>query len=269
MKILKRDGRLEPFEPEKIIATLKRSGFTEGEAEEIAEEVSQEAFDGIKSRQLLKIIKRKIRQRKPVLASRYDLKRALFALGPAGYSFEDYLARLFAKLGYLVQVRQLVKGECAWHEVDLVIEKNGVKSMVEAKFRTNGKGKVEIKDALYTYARFIDLKGVGFQQGYLATNARFTAEVISYAECCGLRLLSWNYPAEENLAQLIDRNKLYPVTLLTGLSGRVKKGLLETGVVLAEELVTFDRQLMREKGFSEEEIEKLKKVAQKILNQNH
>lgn len=269
MKILKRDGRLETFDFQKIIATLKRSGFPEDEAREIAEEVAQEAFDGIKSRQLLKIVKRKIRQRKPVLASRYDLKRALFALGPAGYSFEDFLAHLFAKLGYLVQVRQMIKGECAWHEVDLVIEKDGRKAMVEAKFRTNGKGKVEIKEALYTYARLIDLKKAGFEQGYLVTNARFTTEVISYAECCGLELLSWDYPAEASLAQLIDRNKLYPVTLLPGLNSWIKKGLLEIGVVLAEELVELDPQLLRAKGLNEEEIAKLKKLSQKILNQNH
>lgn len=269
MKILKRDGRLEPFELQKIIGTLKRSGFTENEAKEIAEEVSREVFDGIKSRQLLKIIKRKIHQRKPALASRYDLKRALFTLGPAGYCFEDYLARLFLKLGYQVQIRQAIKGECAWHEVDLVVEKNGVKAMVEAKFRANGKGKVEIKEALYTYARLIDLKKVGIEQGYLATNARFTTEVISYAECCGLKLLSWDYPAETNLAQLIDRNKLYPVTLLQGLGSRMKKELLEAGVVLVEELLVFEPQILRAKGFSEEEIARLKKAAQKILNQNH
>ncbi len=245
-------------------------GLTENEAREIAEEVAREVFEGIKSRQLLKIIKRKIRQRKPVLASRYDLKRALFALGPAGYFFEDFLARIFLKLGYLVQVRKLIKGECAWHEVDLVIiEEGGKKAVVEAKFRTNGKGKVEIKEALYTYARLLDLQKAGFEQGYLATNTRFTTEVISYAECCGLKLLSWDYPAETSLAQLIDRNKLYPVTLLSGLSSRMKKGLLEAGIILVEELAAFDPQLLSEKGLSEEEISKLKKAAQKTLNQNH
>jgi hypothetical protein len=141
--------------------------------------------------------------------------------------------------------------------------------MVEAKFRTNGKGKVEIKEALYTYARFLDLKPVGFTTAYLATNSRFTSEVISYAECSGLNLLSWDYPEENNLASLIDRNNLYPVTLLTGLKGRLKRGLLEAGVVLLQELIEVEPYVLREKGLNEEEIKKLKSQAFKALNQNH
>lgn len=267
--VLKKDGRLEPFEPQKIIATLKRSGLTEDEAREVAAEVSQEIFDGIKSRQLLKIIKRKIRQLKPVLALRYDLKRALYALGPAGYCFEDFLARLFLEIGYQTKVRQLLKGKCALHEVDLVLKRNEEKAMVEAKFRTNGKGKVEIKEALYTYARFLDLQTAGFNSAYLATNARFTSEVISYAECCGLKLLSWDYPAENNLAQLIDRNSLYPLTILTGLSPHLRRGLQDVGIILLKELVDAEPEVLKEKRFAEEEIKKLKSEALKILNQNH
>ncbi len=269
MQVLKRDGRFESFSPEKIVKTLKRSGFLEAEAREIAEEVSREAFDGIKTHQLLKIVKRKIRQRKPGLVNRYDLKRALFSLGPAGYPFEDFLSRLYLRLGYQVKVRQLVKGKCAIHEIDLVLEGRGGKAMVEAKFRSNGKGKVEIKEALCTFARLIDLKEVGFTQGFLVTNARFTSEVIAYADCCGLNLLSWDYPSENNLARLVEQNKLYPLTILTGHGSRLKKGLLEAGIMLLDELVQFDTAHLREKGFREEEIDRLKSSAFKVLKANH
>jgi hypothetical protein len=41
----------------------------------------------------------------------------------------------------------------------------------------------------------------------------------------------WNYPAEEGLRNLIEKYKLYPVTILSSLSGNQKQLLLENHFV--------------------------------------
>ncbi|GEM_PF-5434870 len=62
-------------------------------------------------------------------------------------------------------------------------------------------------------------------------------ETISYAECSGLFLLGWDYPAGNGLRDIIDREKIYPITVLSSLNRAQKQILLDTGTVICRQVI--------------------------------
>ena len=71
----------------------------------------------------------------------------------------------------------------------------------------------------------------------MVTNTRFTEDAIRYGNCCGLYLLSWDYPKGDALKDRIDRLELYPITVSTLLTNREKQFLLNRNVVLCRDLI--------------------------------
>jgi hypothetical protein len=96
-------------------------------------------------------------------------------------------------------------------------------------------------------------------KGWVVTNTRFTRDAIKYGTCCGLYLLSWDFPKNEGLKDRIDRLGLYPITVSTLLSNREKQFLLSRDVILCRELLN-DNFYLDHLGISE-----LRK--KKILNE--
>jgi hypothetical protein len=82
-----------------------------------------------------------------------------------------------------------------------------------------------------------------------------------YSKCCGLYLLSWDYPENDGLKDRIDRLGLYPITVSTLLSNREKQFLLSRNVVLCRELI-HDKFYLDHLGISDARKEKiLKEIA--------
>jgi len=75
-----------------------------------------------------------------------------------------------------------------------------------------------------------------FTDAWIVTNTKTTTDAITYATCMGLKILSWSYPEGEGLRDLIERLKLYPVTLLTTLSSTQKMTLLKNHVVMCSDV---------------------------------
>jgi len=109
--------------------------------------------------------------------------------------------------------------------------------MVEAKFHNLPGTKTDVHVSLYTKARFDDLKEKnGLTKAILITNTKMTVDAISYADCVGLNLISWNYPNEENLRDLIEKQNLHPVTQLDSITTAQKKILLENHIVVCKDI---------------------------------
>ena len=70
----------------------------------------------------------------------------------------------------------------------------------------------------------------------VATNTRFSSDSIAYAECAGLHLLGWDHPAGNGLKDIIDREKIYPVTVLNSLTKQQKQTLLNAGIVICRDI---------------------------------
>ncbi len=239
----KADGSMEPFQEWKLERSLIRSGASEQVARTIVEDVTNTLTDGVTTERIYRNAFRLLKQRARGIAPHYHLKRALGELGPSGYPFEDYVARVFEGLGYTTLTRQTVRGACVLHEVDLIAERDGECLGAEIKFHNSTGLKSDLKVALYVKARFDDLAAhtenggeKRFSSYWIITNTKFTEQAIAYANCAGLTLLSWNYPRDENLETMIIRTQAHPLTCLTTLSTAHKRALLVQGVVLCGEL---------------------------------
>ena len=239
IQVVKASGEREPFSKEKVLISLRRAGVGRELAEDVLKIVESELYEGIPTREIYRHIFQHLRENGTHLASKYNLKRALMELGPSGYPFEKFFAKILESEGYQTAVGQQVRGKCVWHEVDVVAEKDGVKQMVEAKFHNESGLKTDTKVALYVYARFLDVSaGNGFNEGWLVTNTKLTGDAKTYCDCVGLKYVSWDHPEGRSLRELVERNKLYPVTALTTLSSHEKATLLGEGIVTCKELVT-------------------------------
>jgi AF1548-like protein len=102
-----------------------------------------------------------------------------------------------------------------------------------------------VKIPLYIHSRFLDVekqwltrKGHKhkFHQGWVVNNTRFSADAIQYANCVGIKLLSWDYPIKESLKEQISYYGLYPITCLNTLKKSEKQLLLDKRIVLCKQL---------------------------------
>lgn len=243
--VVKADGTQELFEVEKLKISLRRAGATTEEIARIIAQIESILHDGIHTREIYKHAFELLRGSEIAVAARYSLRRALFNLGPTGFPFEDFLARLFATEGYTTQKRVILQGRCAEHELDVAAYKEDHSFVVEAKFHAHPGMKSDLQVALYSFARLHDLQNMkicaadvcGIKELLLVTNTKFTTTAQKYAECSGLKLLSWDYPNENNLHDRIQRSGLYPVTVLQTLSPSQKKALIQRGAIVCSDLV--------------------------------
>jgi hypothetical protein len=251
INVRKADGTLEAFRMEKLTDSLRRSGATDGEVVNITRDIEKTLVDGMTTEAIYKKAFTLLRSGEHLTAARYSLRRAMTGLGPTGFPFEDYLARLFTYQGYSVDARVELQGKCISHEIDMLAFKEGVCLIGEAKFHAQVGVKSDVQVALYSHARFLDIASVPMQgklantklESYLITNTKFTSMAIQYAECVGTHLLSWDYPKVGNLQELIQTSGLYPVTVLQTLSLAEKRSLLSQGTVLCKDILDNDSVL--------------------------
>ena len=186
-------------------------------------------------------------------------------LGPSGFPFERYIGKILSYGGFKTEVGVIVQGYCVSHEVDVVAINSKNHYMVECKYH-NRQGRVNnVKIPLYIQSRFLDIKKQckkqehgehNFHQGWIFTNTRFTLDAIQYAECAGLKLVSWDYPENTSLRDRINKSGLFPLTALTILTKNEKSRLLDKGIVLCKELYE-DSKHLNEIGIDKPRINKI------------
>lgn len=266
--ITKAGGEKERFDPVKLEQSLAHAGATSTVRARVLSHVIHELKPFMttseiyrRAFELLKTI-----ESTPV-AARYSLKRALFALGPSGFPFEQFLAEVLRAHGWSVKTDQMLTGRCAPHEVDVLAEKNGRRIGIEAKFHNEAGGKTDIKDALYVHARYEDLRQAPLEssrvhEGWLVTNTEFTRNAIRYARCSNLTLLGWDYPRSRGLLQMIEEAKVHPLTCLTTLSEGEKRRFMENKIVLCKSVQT--PHLLTEYGVNPSKIPHVLQEAQQL-----
>ncbi|MBT8182892.1 MAG: ATPase [Eudoraea sp.] len=244
--IVKASGDKVLFSEEKLRSSLKRSGADSKLITQILTLVKDELYDGITTKELYNRAYSFLRRKKPVYASKYKLKKAIYELGPTGFPFERFLSSVLKYSGYKTEVGKTVAGKCVSHEVDVVAEKNGSIVIIECKFHGEQGRNCNVKIPLYIYSRYQDIKNTednGISnirepdECWVVTNTRFTKDAIVYGNCTGLYLLSWDYPKGNSIKDRIDRLGLYPITVSTLLTKREKQFLLSRDVVLCRQLL--------------------------------
>lgn len=236
INVIKATGELEPFSEEKVASSLMRAGASKDLAYKIIDRVRPQLYQNIPTFEIYSTVMKILRREQKELANRYSLKQAIMELGPTGYPFEAFVAGVLQASGYQVENNVMALGKCVSHEVDVVAKKDKKTLMVECKFHNQLGGRTEIKTALYTYARFLDLKEKGFDAPWLITNTKVTQDVRAYCLCMGMEVTSWDYPQGKSLRELVDKSNLQPITALTSLNKKQKQSFLERGVVFAKDL---------------------------------
>lgn len=239
--VIKRNGEKESFDKRKIIRTCMRAGADKKIAERIAEEVEKKIYNGISTEKILKMVLELLEEKTLGNAARYDLKMALFRLGPAGYEFEKFVAKLLREYGYKTKTNIIIRGYCVSHEIDVIAEKDGKKYMIECKFHNTPGIYTGLKEVMYTYARFLDIRqgprDHEFYQAWLFTNTKFSTDAKKFAKCRGLILTGWKFPAKESIEKLLEKKKLYPITVLRSISKREEEILINSGFVFCRDLL--------------------------------
>lgn len=245
INIIKADGTKEPFKVAKLKQSLQRAGATKVEIAEVVRQIEDSLYEGMKTGFIYRKAFSMLHNMSSGGAARYSLRRALFGLGPTGFPFEDFLSRLFEYEGYKTKSRLVIRGKCARHEIDVAAYTSEYSFIAEAKFHARPGIKSDLQVALYSQARKQDLLSrpscqgdqCGIQDFWIVTNTKFTSAAIEYASCVGLRLLSWDYPREDNLHDRIQKSKLYPITVLQNLTGSQKKLLLSKNIIICKDLL--------------------------------
>jgi ATP cone domain/AF1548-like, C-terminal/Restriction endonuclease len=274
IKIIKANGEKVPFEKEKLIASLTKSGASKPLAQKITEEIEATLYQNITTKEIYKKAFKKLNFHSRAIASRYKLKKAIMELGPTGYPFEKFVGELLKYQGFKVKVGVIVQGHCVQHEVDVVAEKDNKHFMIECKFHSSFTTKCNVKIPLYIHSRFLDvqkkwIKIVGhkhkFHQGWVVNNTRFSEDAIQYANCVNIRLLSWDYPKNGSLKELISLSGLYPITCLNTLKKSEKLELLKKDIVLCKHLCK-NPNVLTEIGIHQNRKKKILEDAHQLCN---
>ena len=244
-RVKKRSGESEEYDRSKAKTAIIRAGSSAEEAEVILAKLEPGLYDGITTEEIYRRVRALLNEHS---ATRYGLKKAILALGPEGRNFETLIYRLFQSMGYDAKVRQTIQGKCVSHEIDVTMEKDGKRYMAECKFHNSLSMKCAIQTALYTYGRFLDVDAsCDLKCPYLVTNTRFTSEVTKYADCVCMSLIGWKYPENVGLETLIERYRLYPVTMLDLRKSEVRV-LLEKDLVLISDMLQKRDEVIRSLG---------------------
>ncbi len=240
MYVIKNSGEKEPLNLNKVARACKRAGADNKTCDQITKLVKSKAYNGITTKEIYQIVFQELKKINTPCAAKYSLKQAIMSLGPSGFPFEKYLSELFQNYGYKTSTNNFVKGKCITHEIDVIIEKQNKKYMLEAKYHNEPGTVTGLHPAMYTYARFLDIKP-GYQTkpfdgAYLITNTRCSPDAIGFAECYNLKIISWDYPKGESLRELIEKQKLYPITILQSIGRFEKEELSKAGILLIKDI---------------------------------
>lgn len=237
MNVIKANGDIEEFNEQKVLDSISRAGLPDTIKDAVLKHIKDRIYNNIPTSEVYKHISEFLGKQLPYAKAKYSLKHALMSLGPTGYPFEDYFARILDWYGYKTSVRNIMQGKCVMHEVDVVAKKGSEQIMVEAKYHNMPGTKTNVHVALYTKARFNDLiEKNNLNQAWLVTNTKVTEDAIAYALCMGMKIISWNYPEEGSLREMIEKSNLSPITSLTSLSENNKQELINNRIILAKDI---------------------------------
>ncbi|HKZ49552.1 MAG TPA: ATP cone domain-containing protein [Candidatus Nanoarchaeia archaeon] len=268
--VTKMSGEKEPFDSERIVKSLKKVGAPDNVARNVVKHIRKQLYDGIPTKEILKIALDYLHKEGYVREhAKYNLRSAIMELGPAGYNFETYFAEILNHIGYGTKVRQILSGKCVRHEIDIVaLDKNKKKHLMEMKFHNQGGIYTGLKEALYTWARFLDLNDSGnkFDKVWLVTNGKVSTDAMAFGKCRGMEVYGWKAPTG-SIEKLIEKNELYPITVLKSLSGFARLKFAKANIVLIEDVASMDaRELQRRTGLPLNTIEAAKEEIQKVLS---
>ncbi len=269
-------GNEKEYEPEKIIDSVTRAGFSRDTAETIEEQVRDRVEDGIRSQELYAIVYDVMAKFNEALALRYRLREAIGSLKPEYQEFEQYMCKVLAMDGYETEwsPRPLPQGACSEHEIDVMAEQEDIRYAVECKHHFHYHRLTGMQVAMVQWAVMDDLQA-GYESGvanavdidrmWLVVNTKLSAHAKEYAECKGIRLTAWDYPSDHSLREIVERNKAYPITILR-LDDTYRTALSKHDILTVQELLDMDKDDKTDIGIPNDDISALQRKASTLLH---
>jgi hypothetical protein len=274
MEVVKFTGERVGFDREIFKSSILKSGATVGQVEVVLKNIENKLYDGMSTAELYVLAFNELISIKNSFAARYSLKKALRDLGPEGYYFEDWVGKLFNKLGYNTLTSVTLQGNAVTHEIDVVAIKNNELNLCECKFRNDADAKISVTTPMYFLSRFNDLRLNTFSlfdimvkpsKGWLITNAYFTLDSIAFGEYYDINLLSWDYPINNSIKNIVDKTHFYPITCLTTLTDYEKKYLLSNNVIVVSD-ICLNPNCLSSFNFNPEKMELIISEATELVN---
>lgn len=245
-----------------------RAGASKDTAKRIIKKIRGQIYRGMGTHDIYKMVLSALSEEKDgkVLKQRYQLKDAIMKIGPAGYIFEDYVGEILKHSGFKIKnIRGKIRGECTIHEIDLIAFNENQRILVECKYHSKHGVYTGLKESLYTHARYLDTESY-FDAEYLVCNTKVSTHAKKYAKCVGQHILSWKYPPDKSLEKIIEKNHLYPITILN-LSPKEVRIFLHNGIMLAKSILDYtEYELSKKTGINVIRIKHFQKLICQIIS---
>lgn len=258
-KIKKRQHFYEEFSERKYRKSLEHAGLSKDLSTKIIEKVQKSEKDCRSTAALRSATGKEIAKVSKVLAANYNVTKAIHALGPTGFPFEILCSEMLKAKGFKTTVSVIKKGEFVDHEVDVIAERKDINIYFECKYHGQKFYKNDIQVPLYIYSRYLDIKSGNPKEKFhygIMSNTYFSKDAIKYSTGVGILLYSMNYPKDNNFIDLIQRYKVYPISVLRSLKVSDRKLLFEKKVVVVKQI---NRKCLEDLKISEANIVKILK----------
>jgi hypothetical protein len=274
MYVKKFDGSKQEFDKNRIINTCLRNGASQETASEIANRIEKEIYDGTRTKDILRLIWKYLTRHHPESRSRVDLRSALSLLRSKP-DFEKYVSLILENLGYSVQSNVILKGRCIEHEIDAIAKKAERILYVEIKHHDRPHTFTPLDVPMKVWAVLQDLTegrklgyhNVNFAKALILCNTKFTDHARTYADCMGIGLIGWRSRGTNGLADIIERRKLYPITVLKEVDRRLQRLFVDNGILLLLQLTRQDAEILTKKRIiSSSQLSSLRSKSLKLLD---
>lgn len=262
--VTKADESKQLFNREKVVQTCLRLGADYNTALLIVGQLERRLYDGIPTREILQLIFSLMRKYKPAVKYLFDLRRGI-SLMESKPEFEVFVRALLLNNGFDVQPNTILRGFCGLHEVDALASKDGLTYFVEAKHHVNYHAFTGLDESRIARAILEDVNE-GYMRGVtnlkidramIVTNTRYSEHAINYGQCRNILQIGWASP-EIGLRDMVEKNKLYPLSCLRGVSTGIRLKLVDVGIVLIKQLLDQDSHYIgRKTGLSKLEVSTL------------
>jgi hypothetical protein len=272
--VIKADGTKQPYDRYKVMRTARNYGVPEEYIVEVAADIEKHLYEGMRTRDILRLIHTVARRYQPAVDARTNVRRAIGLFRPKP-DFELYVQALLAGSGYEVGEGRILKGRCGEHEVDAIARKDGITYFVEVKHHHNHHRMTGLDEGRIARAIVEDVQE-GYKEGrnhftvdkaMIVSNTKLSSHAKRYAACWDIKHIGWDNPAEENIASMVADRMLCPVTLIKGVNARMRKNLVHAGIVTIGQLLTHSPgELAEMTGMPEREMILLSDRAEKVVS---
>lgn len=235
--IRKKSKHFEKFSEKKYLTSLRRSGLNKKQQNDVFAEITTRNY--FTTAELHRATYKLILKESKIFAANYNIKQAIYNLGPTGYPFEILCSEMLKAKGFKTRVSVFKRGKYVRHEVDVIARRDDLTLFCECKYHGRKYQKNDIKIPLYVHSRYLDIKEGNPDEDFryaLISNTQFSKDAIKYSKGVGLLLYSMNYPKKDTFCDIIKKYKVYPVTALKSLRVRDRNALLDQGIVVIKQV---------------------------------